>query len=166
MISKFTTIPPIKGKPKAGEAARASGGGGGGDDGEEGPEEASVELMELLASAAAAQGIPLDWLIRRAVGGVVEEEEEDEEIDYPFDAPPKSLEDVANFIKSDECKSIVVLAGAGMSVASGIPDFRRYVRLLWLAKKYHSNLAFNSHSVPIFISFLSHLPAPTASTRR
>lgn len=31
---------------------------------------------------------------------------------------------MANFIKSDRCRSILILAGAGMSVASGIPDFR------------------------------------------
>jgi NAD-dependent SIR2 family protein deacetylase len=47
-----------------------------------------------------------------------------EEVDYPFGDAPKSLADVARFIESDECQSIIILAGAGMSVASGIPDFR------------------------------------------
>jgi len=37
---------------------------------------------------------------------------------------PKSMKELADFILSDDCKSIVVLAGAGMSRASGIPDFR------------------------------------------
>lgn len=49
---------------------------------------------------------------------------EESDIEYPFGNPPRSLRDVANFIRSDECQSIVILAGAGMSVASGIPDFR------------------------------------------
>ena len=81
--------------------------------------------MAILARTAAAQGIPLDWLIRRAVGVDSDDGQDDEEqIEYPFDSPPKSLQDVANFILSDRCHSIVVLAGAGMSVASGIPDFR------------------------------------------
>lgn len=37
---------------------------------------------------------------------------------------PKNLEEMAKFILSEECKSIAILAGAGMSKASGIPDFR------------------------------------------
>lgn len=82
--------------------------------------------MAILARAAAEQGIPLEWLIRRAVQGDdgPDDDGSDDEIDYPFETPPKSLQDVANFIQSDQCQSIVVLAGAGMSVASGIPDFR------------------------------------------
>jgi len=34
------------------------------------------------------------------------------------------LDGVAAFLKSDECKNVVVLSGAGMSCAAGIPDFR------------------------------------------
>lgn len=49
---------------------------------------------------------------------------EEEVLVYPFGSLPANLEDVAQFIKSDNCQSIVVLSGAGMSVASGIPDFR------------------------------------------
>ncbi|KAL3927446.1 MAG: hypothetical protein SGBAC_013084 [Bacillariaceae sp.] len=45
-------------------------------------------------------------------------------IQYPFGNLPKSLADVARFIKSDACQNIVILTGAGMSVVSGIPDFR------------------------------------------
>jgi len=37
---------------------------------------------------------------------------------------PRSNADLAKFILSDDCQSIVILAGAGMSRASGIPDFR------------------------------------------
>eukprot|EP01063_Lacrimia_lanifica_P015577 TRINITY_DN22283_c0_g1_i1.p1 TRINITY_DN22283_c0_g1~~TRINITY_DN22283_c0_g1_i1.p1 ORF type:complete len:328 (+),score=113.97 TRINITY_DN22283_c0_g1_i1:91-1074(+) len=36
----------------------------------------------------------------------------------------KTLADVAEFIKSDQCRSVVMLTGAGVSCASGIPDFR------------------------------------------
>jgi len=34
------------------------------------------------------------------------------------------IEGVANYIKSGNCKNIVVMTGAGVSVAAGIPDFR------------------------------------------
>lgn len=37
---------------------------------------------------------------------------------------PKDLPGVAKFILSPQCKSICILSGAGVSVASGIPDFR------------------------------------------
>ena len=43
----------------------------------------------------------------------------------PLHTPPPSFPDeVADFLRSPLCKSIIVLAGAGMSVSSGIPDFR------------------------------------------
>eukprot|EP00062_Callorhinchus_milii_P025317 gi/632986172/ref/XP_007910087.1/ PREDICTED: NAD-dependent protein deacetylase sirtuin-3, mitochondrial [Callorhinchus milii] len=35
-----------------------------------------------------------------------------------------SLEDVASLVRNKECQRIVVMAGAGISTASGIPDFR------------------------------------------
>ena len=35
-----------------------------------------------------------------------------------------SLEDIVNLIKGDKCKNIIVMAGAGISTPSGIPDFR------------------------------------------
>jgi len=38
--------------------------------------------------------------------------------------PPSDLAGLAKYILSDQCKSIVALTGAGVSVASGIPDFR------------------------------------------
>lgn len=38
--------------------------------------------------------------------------------------PPTFPDEVADFLQSPMCKSIIVLAGAGMSVSSGIPDFR------------------------------------------
>ena len=37
---------------------------------------------------------------------------------------PVDLAGIARFILSDQCKSIVILTGAGVSCASGIPDFR------------------------------------------
>jgi NAD-dependent deacetylase sirtuin 2 len=52
-----------------------------------------------------------------------DDEEDEEQIQYPFTLP-KSLEEVAEFMKSDKCRNVVILAGAGMSVISGIPDFR------------------------------------------
>mmetsp|Transcript_2161 Transcript_2161/g.3211 ORF Transcript_2161/g.3211 Transcript_2161/m.3211 type:complete len:451 (+) Transcript_2161:150-1502(+) len=61
----------------------------------------------------------------RGVSSIAESDDDEEsDIEYPFRNPPRSLRDVADFIRSDECQSIMILAGAGMSVASGIPDFR------------------------------------------
>eukprot|EP00977_Amphora_coffeiformis_P013278 scaffold3421_cov181-Amphora_coffeaeformis.AAC.18 len=37
---------------------------------------------------------------------------------------PKNVASLASYILSDDCKSIAILTGAGVSVASGIPDFR------------------------------------------
>jgi NAD+-dependent protein deacetylase sirtuin 2 len=51
--------------------------------------------------------------------------DEEEDIDFVFgESQPSSMEELAAFITSDKCQNIVVLAGAGMSVRSGIPDFR------------------------------------------
>ncbi|KAL3782571.1 hypothetical protein ACHAW5_004879 [Stephanodiscus triporus] len=38
--------------------------------------------------------------------------------------PPSFPDGIADYMRSERCKSIVVLAGAGMSVSCGIPDFR------------------------------------------
>jgi NAD-dependent deacetylase sirtuin 2 len=78
-------------------------------------------FMQMVAEAAASHGIPLQWVLSHMHGEAVED---DGPVDYVFDSLPKSLSEVAAFIKSDKCQRILVLAGAGMSVASGIPDFR------------------------------------------
>lgn len=84
-----------------------------------------ADLLALLTRVANAQGIPLQLLLSQVhahddsddddvAGGVV----------YPFETKPTSLKEVADFIQSDRCRKILILAGAGMSVASGIPDYR------------------------------------------
>lgn len=80
-------------------------------------EERNAMLRRILA-AAAAQGIPLEFL------ACIQSDDDDEPVNYPFEEPPNTIKDIATFIQSSNCKKIVVLAGAGMSVASGIPDFR------------------------------------------
>lgn len=35
-----------------------------------------------------------------------------------------TLQDVAELIRKKECRRVVVMAGAGISTPSGIPDFR------------------------------------------
>ena len=42
----------------------------------------------------------------------------------PHVPPPSFPNEIATYLLSEQCKSIVVLAGAGMSVSCGIPDFR------------------------------------------
>lgn len=96
------------------------------DDDEDDQEETSSQLLAMITAAARAQGIPVEWILRRLheEGDGIAASEDDEEIEYPFEHVPQNLKDVADFIQSDKCRNILVLAGAGMSVASGIPDFR------------------------------------------
>lgn len=80
-------------------------------------------LYQMLAEVAASQGIPLQWILSQMHGGEPIEEDTGP-VEYPFDNLPKTLPEIAEFILSGKCQRILVLAGAGMSVASGIPDFR------------------------------------------
>lgn len=81
-------------------------------------------LLQRLSAIASERGIPLEWLILQAQRDSEECSDDDESVEYPFETLPSSLEDVAKFILSEKCQKIIILAGAGMSVASGIPDFR------------------------------------------
>ena len=66
------------------------------------------ELFQQILALARAGRIPLEYLAAR---GIHVELEDDEPVEYPFDRPPKSIADVANFIQSDKCQRIMVLAG-------------------------------------------------------
>mmetsp|Transcript_2331 Transcript_2331/g.5003 ORF Transcript_2331/g.5003 Transcript_2331/m.5003 type:complete len:500 (+) Transcript_2331:190-1689(+) len=79
-----------------------------------------AHLYQEILAAARAGRIPLEFLAARGIHF----DFDDEPVEYPFDHPPTSIEDVAEFIQSEKCQRIMILAGAGMSVASGIPDFR------------------------------------------
>lgn len=49
-----------------------------------------------------------------------DDDTDDGPLDYPFGPHlPNSLQEVAEFILSDQCRNILVLAGAGMSVSAG-----------------------------------------------
>ena len=76
-------------------------------------DEDDEELFRMIAAAAAAQGIPLQWLIPQLTGRAPYEDDDDEDIEYPFENLPKSLSELASFIQSDKCKRILILAGAG-----------------------------------------------------
>ena len=76
-------------------------------------DEDDEELFRMIAAAAAAQGIPLQWLLSQVTGGAPYEDDDDEEVEYPFEQLPRSLSDLASFIQSDKCKRILILAGAG-----------------------------------------------------
>jgi len=58
---------------------------------------------------AVARGVPIELIMQGL-------EEDEEDLEYPFGKLPTSLEEVANFILSENCKNICILAGAGMSV--------------------------------------------------
>jgi hypothetical protein len=77
-------------------------------------------MIRLLRRAAAAQGIPFEYLIQQAMMSGADGQDDDEPIEYPFGTLPKSLDDIAKFILSDKCQNILVLAGAGMSVSAGM----------------------------------------------
>lgn len=101
--------------------------GNGEEDQEEDDEEAaSDQLLAMIEAAARSQGIPVEWVLQslHERGMIAESSADDEDVEYPFDNVPTTLKEVAEFIQSDQCQNILVLAGAGMSVASGIPDFR------------------------------------------
>ncbi|XP_052829724.1 NAD-dependent protein deacetylase sirtuin-2 isoform X3 [Octopus bimaculoides] len=68
-----------------------------------------------------------------------------------------SIEGVAQYIKSDKCKNIITMAGAGLSTSAGIPDFRSPVSGLYdNLEKY--NLP---HPQAIFeINFFRECPEP------
>jgi NAD-dependent SIR2 family protein deacetylase len=90
-------------------------------------EEDETELFRMIAAAAAAQGIPLQSILASLHGHSHDEDDENDDerpIEYPFEQLPKSLSELADFIKSNKCRNILILAGAGMSVNAGIPDFR------------------------------------------
>ena len=88
------------------------------DDDESESDGGSMNSTLRAVANAVARGVPIELFMQQQEG------EEEEELEYPFDALPESLEDVAKFIQSDKCRNIVILAGAGMSVSAGIPDFR------------------------------------------
>ena len=67
------------------------------------------ELFQQILALARAGRIPLEYLAARGIH--LEGFEDDEPVEYPFDQPPKSIDDVADFIKSEKCQRIMVLAG-------------------------------------------------------
>uniref|UniRef100_A0A7S2H762 Deacetylase sirtuin-type domain-containing protein n=1 Tax=Helicotheca tamesis TaxID=374047 RepID=A0A7S2H762_9STRA len=76
---------------------------------------------------AAAQEESSDYSSDDSVAAEAAEAEREASLFWKSNPPPPlptTLAEMANFINSPRCKSIAVLAGAGMSVASGIPDFR------------------------------------------
>lgn len=72
-------------------------------------------LLEVLTAAAEAQGIPIDWLLSNLHShddeDVGDDDDEDSFVAYKFDHPPRSIQDVADFINSENCQRIIILAG-------------------------------------------------------
>jgi NAD-dependent SIR2 family protein deacetylase len=98
-----------------------------GDDDDETNSDDELALQQIMAAVARGR-IPVEflaqlqqWQQEQHHDNDDDDDEEPEILPYP---PPQSLADVARFIQSDQCQNIIILAGAGMSVASGIPDFR------------------------------------------
>jgi hypothetical protein len=71
-------------------------------------------LLEVLTAAAEAQGIPIDWLLSNLHSHDDEDvgdDDEDSFVAYKFEHPPRSIQDVADFISSENCQRIIILAG-------------------------------------------------------
>ena len=66
-----------------------------------------AHLYQEILAAARAGRIPLEFLAARGIHF----EFDDEPVEYPFDHPPTSIEDVADFIQSEKCQRIMILAG-------------------------------------------------------
>ena len=66
------------------------------------------ELFQQILALARAGRIPVEYLAAR---GIHVEFDDDEPVEYPFDQPPKSIDDVADFIQSEKCQRIMILAG-------------------------------------------------------
>lgn len=75
------------------------------------PDSDEDSLFQRILAAAAAQGIPLEYLVARGLPLPLGFGVDDTPVEYPFDDPPTSIEDVANFIQSEKCQRIMVLAG-------------------------------------------------------
>jgi NAD+-dependent protein deacetylase sirtuin 2 len=91
---------------------------------------AAEEWWQILRATAQAQGIPMEYILQQiqqqihSDGDDTDDDDEDDETATDLPPRPTCLKDVATYIQSNHCRRILVLAGAGMSVISGIPDFR------------------------------------------
>ena len=114
-------LEPKRKKHRASDSDVSAGLSGDDDDGDDDDDDDDSDGSEIsptiiAVANAVARGVPIELF--------TQQDEEEEDLEYPFDNLPTSLEEVANFIQSEKCRSIVILAGAGMSVSAGIPDFR------------------------------------------
>lgn len=79
-------------------------------------------LLEVLTAAAEAQGIPLDFLLSSLQShddeDGADDDDEDSFVAFKFEHPPRSIRDVADFILSENCQRIIVLAGKYFKEAS------------------------------------------------
>jgi hypothetical protein len=67
------------------------------------------DLFQQILALARSGRIPLEYLAARGIH--LQLEDDDEPVEYPFDTPPTSIADVADFIQSEKCQRIMVLAG-------------------------------------------------------
>ncbi|XP_051176303.1 NAD-dependent protein deacetylase sirtuin-2 isoform X1 [Leptopilina boulardi] len=86
-----------------------------------------------------------------------DKEKEDEEAEEEKLLSDLSLDGIVEYIKNGKCKNIIVMAGAGISTAAGIPDFRSPSSGL-----YHNLEKYNlPHPQAIFeIDFFKKNPEP------
>lgn len=117
-------------------------------EGSEGSSESDLSTRGLTVDA-------LRLYLARKLGFYTDEEEENRDRVKILDE--LSLEGIVKYIKDKDCQNIITMAGAGISTAAGIPDFRSPGSGL-----YHNLLKYNlPHPQAIFeLDFFQENPRP------
>ncbi|KAN0047419.1 hypothetical protein ACTA71_001801 [Dictyostelium dimigraforme] len=98
---------------------------------EEEKEEEESESESEESSSEGEESLTLIQRMKEMIFGVgrgpkivdTSQQQETEE-DEPCVLKKPTIEEIAKYINSGKCKNIIVMTGAGISVAAGIPDFR------------------------------------------
>ncbi|KAN0041115.1 hypothetical protein ACTFIV_003651 [Dictyostelium citrinum] len=93
-------------------------------------EESESESETDESSSEGEESLTLIQRMKEMIFGVgrgpkiVAPSEQEEPEEEPSVLKKPTIEEIAKYINSDKCKNIIVMTGAGISVAAGIPDFR------------------------------------------
>lgn len=122
--------------------------------------EAAEASEESSESDLSTKGLSVDALrlyLAKQLGFYKDDEEEQGNRDRVRILDELNLEGIVKYIKDKDCRNVITMAGAGISTAAGIPDFRSPVSGL-----YHNLLKYNlPHPQAIFeLDFFEENPKP------